>query len=145
MINSKRGNFRGIKKQSKAKIFITSDKPVTIFNPSDRTIPVDGSLEYSYGNIRQTEKSISIPTNITSISFEGNAALVFPVSPTICVVGFSKPRYWKSFVSNFRRDILDYVNFITYAGCMEYLFSHSKRVLELTRDKVVYNLSNNGW
>ena len=137
--------FMGIKKKNNTKIFITSDKPVTIFNPSDRTISVDGSLEYNYGDIKQIEEPISIPMNIANVSFEGNAAIVFPISPSVCVVGFPEPRCWESYVSNFGDDILDHVNFITHAGCMEHLFSHSKRVLEITRDKVVYNLSNKGW
>ena len=83
--------------------------------------------------------------SFANVSFEGNAAIIFPINPSICVVGFSEPENWESYINNLGGDILDHVNFITHAGCNSHVFSHSKRVLENTRDKVVYNMANKGW
>ena len=142
--------FMGLREGKNKKVFITSDNPFTIFNPDDRTLSVGGSIVIESGDIQDiSTPDVSvpplIPVNFNSVSFDRPAALILPMNPNICVIGFSKPGGWKNYIDSHERDILHHVNFITLAGCHRTVYSSTQEMLEITRQQAVFNMTDNSW
>ena len=142
--------FIAIKERDNKKVFITSDNPITIFNPDDRTLSVGGSIVFKYEAIENISTPdinapLSIPMNFNSVSFDRDAALIIPINPNICVIGFSKLGGWKNYIENHERDLVHHVNFITLAGCHRAVYSSTQKMLEVTKQQAVFNMTHNGW
>ena len=83
----------------KQKTFITSDNPVSIFNPENLLTPTyigikckDARLE-NFGDtiILRGERGIKAEASFTleSVSFQKDVIMIFPITPISCLVGFS--------------------------------------------------------
>ena len=124
--------------------FITSDNPVSIFNPENPLTPE--WVEFEYGNpknvnisnentpISESEMSARIQFQITieKVFLGKGVAMIFPVSPNLCILGFSDGEGRARYERNPEIHNTNFVNFITFNQCNKEVYSHSKKILEKT-------------
>ena len=138
---------RGIRNEQK--VFITSDDPVSIFNPENLLSPTYIAHEWeiptieSFGGTRilRGEKGIEAEVSFTlkSVSFEKDVMMIFPITPTSCLIGFSDNNRYARFAENtMRRDnisndlINDLINTITFRYSNKAAYSPTKERLKET-------------
>ena len=130
------------------KVFITSDDPVSILNPEDIRIPAMASITWKdpiVTNIGNEETPISdgrvsremqLKMTLESVSFPEDVVMIFPVTPSICLLGFSNNTRHLRFMNRTppdNNDALAFMNLITFSQCNKAVYSHSKERLEETK------------
>ena len=130
------------------KFLITSDNPVSIFNPEDVRTPApihavwrdlkitdigDESIPTSDGRL---SRDVQLRMTLESVSFGRDVVMVFPATPSLGLVGFSDSVRGEEFIANPKRglDALSFVNFITYCHCNKDAYSHLDGLLKKTRN-----------
>ena len=130
------------------RFLITSDNPVSIFNPEDVRVPVpinivwrdpkvtdisDESIPTSDGRL---SRDMQVRMTLESVSFGTDVVMVFPVTPSLSLVGFSDSVRGEGFIANPERglDAASFVNFVTYCHCNEEVYSHLDGLLIKTRN-----------
>ena len=145
----KRWNFirRGIGDEHK--VFVTSDDPVSIFNPENMLSSTYIAHEWknptidSFGDttILRGERGIKAEVSFTleSISFQKDVMMIFPITPISCLVGFSDSNRYARFMENTMRGssidndlINDLINTITFRYSNKCAYSPSKERLKET-------------
>ena len=128
----------------KQKVFITSDDPVSIFNPENLLAPTRIAIEWktptieSYGeatfsgNESRTVVQASFP--LENVSFERDVMMIFPITPGSCLIGFSDSDRYARFTERTmkRDDINDLINTITFCYSNKGAYSSSKERLKET-------------
>lgn len=137
----------------KQKVFITSDDPVSILNPENLLSPTYIAHKWelptieSFGDTRilRGEKGIEAEASfpLKSVSFEKDVMMIFPITPTSCLIGFSDNNRYARFAENtMRRDnisndlINDLINTITFRYSNEAAYSSSKERLKETMTRL---------
>ena len=62
--------------------------------------------------------------------------MLFPITPSVCLLGFSSNTRHLRFMNRTLRDnndILAFMNLITFSQCNKVVYSHSKELLEGTK------------
>ena len=128
------------------KVFITSDNPVSIFNPEDVRIPTRPNVIWSNPRVVNFGDE-SIPTSdgwmlrktliqitLESVSFGQDVVMIFPITPNMCLVGFSDSNRHARFLerSIMVIDTKGFINLITFTYCNKAVYSHSKDLLKET-------------
>ena len=126
------------------KVFITSDNPVSIFNPEDVRIPATANVIWrdprivSFGDesiptsdgwmSRETQVQITLE----SVSFGQDVVLFFPVSPSICLVGFSDSKTHTRYMEYPKNNVNfpGLINSIIFSRCNKAVYSHSMNFLK---------------
>ena len=129
-------------------VFITSDDPVSILNPEDVRIPVTTNIVWKNSRIvnigdestqnsdDRVSREIQIGMTLKRVSFGRDVVMIFPVSPSICLLGFSNSTRHLRFMNRTPRDnndILAFMNLITFSQCNKVVYSHSKDLLNFTK------------
>ena len=130
------------------KVFITSDNPVSILNPEDVRIPVTANVIWrdprvvSFGdkNISAPDgrmsRKMQVQITLESVSFGRDVVMIFPVTPGLCLLGFSNNTRHLRYMNRTPRDnndILAFMNLITFSQCNKVVYSHSKELLKSTK------------
>ena len=129
------------------KLYITSDNPVSICNYEDVFAPLKTTAELKDLNInfgnesrRISENRMSRETKLTftldSVSFGRDVVMIFPITPSICLLGFSNKTRHLKFMNRPKpnnNDIDAFMNLITFSQCNKVVYSHSKGILEATK------------
>ena len=130
----------------KQKFFITSDDPVSIFNPENLLAPThivfdvewkEAKVE-NFGDpiILRGESGIKAEASfvLEGISFQKDVMMIFPIAPTSCLIGFSDSnRYARFTESTMNSDnINDLINTITFRYSNKSAYSPSKERLKET-------------
>ncbi len=129
------------------KVYITSDNPVSIFNTENVFTPWETiiqlkELNINFGNesrrISEDRMSRSMKLNFTfdSVSFGQDVVIIFPVTPNVCLLGFSNKTRHLRFMNRPRpdnNDFLAFMNLITFSQCNKVVYSHSKELLAGTK------------
>lgn len=129
------------------KVFITSDDPVSIINPENVTIPAVANVRWREPRVANFGEDIPISDGwrsremqvkmiLESVSFGRDVVMLFPVNPSICLLGFSNSTRHLRFMNRTPRDnndILAFMNLITFSQCNKAVYSHSKELLGGTK------------
>lgn len=130
------------------KFLITSDNPVSIFNPQDLRTPApiydvwrdakitDIGDESMPTSDDRSSRDVQLRITLESISFGRDVVMVFPATPSLCLFGFSDSVRGAKFIANPNRglDALSFVNYITYCHCNREVYSHLDSFLIKTRN-----------
>ena len=130
------------------RFFITSDNPVSIFNPEDIRIPAPISTTWrdpritDVGNesIRTSDgrlsRDLQLRITLESVSFGQDVMMVFPATPGLCLVGFSDSVRAARFAENPKRglDALSFMNVITFCHCNKEVYSYTDGFLSKTKN-----------
>ena len=125
------------------KVYITSDNPVSIFNPENvfgtwQTIVQLKDMNINFDNESQPvsdgRRSRGMKINFTfeSVAFGHDVVMLFPITPSVCLLGFSNKTRHLKFMNRTPRDnndILAFMNLITFSQCNKAVYSHSKELL----------------
>ncbi len=129
---------------NKQKVFITSDDPVSIFNPENLLAPTYIGIEWKEAKVEnfgdtiifRGERGIKAEASFTleRISFQKDVMMIFPMTPTSCLIGFSdNNRYARFTESPMKSDnINDLINTITFRYSNKAAYSPSKERLKGT-------------
>ena len=99
-------------------------------------------MEVNFGNesrpVADGRMSRDIKLNFTfeNVDFGRDVVMIFPVTPSICLLGFSNSTRYLRFMNRTPRnnsDILGFMNLITFSQCNKAVYSHSKELLECTK------------
>ena len=129
------------------KVYITSDNPVSVFNPEIvfdpwQTIIQLKDLNINFNNESRPasdgRRSRGMRLNFTfeSVAFGRDVVMLFPITPSVCLLGFSNKTRHLRFMNRTQRDnndILAFMNLITFSQCNKVVYSHSKELLEGTK------------
>ena len=129
------------------KVYITSDSPVSIFNPENVFAPWEMRINLKDVNMDigtesrpvsdgKMSRDIKINVTVESVAFGQNVVMLFPITPSICLLGFSSNTRHLRFINHTPRDnndILVFMNLITFSQCNKVVYSHSKELLEGTK------------
>lgn len=130
------------------KVFITSDNPVSVFNPENIVIPVRTNITWINPRITDIDdKSIPISDKemrkkmkasiiLDNVSFEQDVMMVFPLSPNFCLIGFSDNGMYKRYIERpeqSNNNVISFINLITLGCSNKVVYSHSKKMLKITR------------
>ena len=135
-------------KETDDKFLITSDNPVSIFDPKDITVPVpinttwinpritgfgDESVPTSDGRL---SRDVQLRMPLKSVSFGMDVVMVFPVTPSLCIVGFSDSVRGAKFIENPKRglDAVSFMNVITFCHCNREVYAHVDGFLSKTKN-----------
>ena len=135
-------------KETDDKFFITSDNPVSIFDPENVVTPAPIMTTWrdpriiSVGdeNIPTSDDRLSrgaqVGMTLESVSFGMDVVMVFPATPSLCLVGFSDSVRGEKFKENPKRglDTLSFMNFITFSHCNREVYSHLDGFLSKTKN-----------
>lgn len=138
-------NFIRRRVENEQKIFITSDSPVSIFNPEDLLSSTYIVHEWkeprieSFGDAVITsegEKGIEAKAlfPLESISFQKDVMMIFPITPTSCLIGFSDSDRYARFMERTMKspDINELINTITFRRSNKAAYSPTKKRLRET-------------
>lgn len=136
------------------KSFITSDNPVSIFNPENIFTPLDVKIKYDESetkgikaNISKSRIDIIVPISLEDISFRQDIVTAFPVTPKLCLIGFSCPERYNKFIEGSKNRFVEFINLMTLYQCNKAVYSHSKELLMNVKDSIPsfvnYVASNN--
>lgn len=134
--------------------FITSDNPVSIFNPENVFTPLDVKIKYDESKTKITGSNISnekidiiVTVPLENISFRQDVVMAFPVTPKLCLIGFSCPNRYNKFKGQSKNMFLEFINLMTLCQCNKAVYSHSKELLMNVKDSIPsfvnYCASNN--
>ncbi|MDE0636571.1 MAG: DUF4238 domain-containing protein [Candidatus Poribacteria bacterium] len=120
--------------------FITSDNPVSIFNPENVFTPLDVKLKYDESktevagpNISNGRMNIIVTVPLVNISFRQDVVMAFPVTPRLCLIGFSCPERRNKFKRQSKNMFIEFINVMTLYQCNKAVYSHSKELLFHTK------------
>ena len=120
--------------------FITSDNPVSIFNPEDVFAPIDVKLKYdeskSKASISNTSKGridMEFIIPLINVSFGRDVVMTFPVTPKLCLIGFSHSGRYDSFREGTTNGLVEFINLMTFSQANKAVYSHSKELLMETK------------
>ena len=131
---------------SGGKIYITSDNPVTILNPNN--IFTRGEISVGFRNLRvnfgddkpvskdRMAMDVGLDWTFDGISFGQDAVMIFPVTPHICLIGFSDSERYARFMNRTpgkKDNSISTINLVIHDQCNRVVYSHSKDVLEITK------------
>lgn len=115
---------------------ITSDNPVSIFNPENVFTPLDVKLKYDESKTKVTGSNVSnekiniiVTVPLENISFRQDVVMAFPVTPKLCLIGFSCPERHNKFKDQSKEMIIEFVNLVTFHQRNRAVYSHSKELL----------------
>ncbi len=128
------------------KVFITSDNPVSIFNPNVLS-PVEIRVEFENVRIKLDDENIPISEGKVSrktqlnLTFEKvflgqDVILFFPVTPSVRLLGFSNMTTHLKYMNrdpSVNNHLLAFMNILTFNQCNRTVYSHSKKMLENTK------------
>ena len=142
-------NWKFVRNQTNGyKVFITSDNPVSIFNPENILIPVQCNITWIDPRITNIgDKDIPISDKemrrktkgsiiLDNVSFEQNVIMVFPIAPNFCLMGFSDSEMHKRYIERpeqSNNNVISFINLITFGCSNKVVYSHSKEILKATR------------
>ena len=116
--------------------FITSDNPVSIFNPENVFTPLDVKFKYDESKTKVTGSNISngkmniiVTVPLENISFRQDVVMAFPITPKLCLVGFSCPERYNKFKEQSKSMFIEFINLMTFYQCNKAIYSHSKESL----------------
>ena len=116
--------------------FITSDNPVSIFNPENVFTPLDVKLKYDESktevagsNTSNGRIDIIVTVPLENISFRQDVVMAFPVTPKLCLIGFSCPERRNKFKEQSKNRIVEFIDLMTLHQCNKAVYSHSKELL----------------
>ena len=115
------------------KIFITSDNPVSVINTSDVSLPVTGGLNGKFEEIKNDKNYISMKMSMTNVFFNEKVALIFPINPSLGLIGFSDHESCNRFLKNPGEHLAQSINVTTFSQCNRAVYSHSTEILEQTK------------
>ena len=130
------------------KVFITSDNPVSIINPEDVRIPVTANVIWrdprvvNFGDKNipapdgRMSRKMQVQITLESVSFGQDVVMIFPVTPSLCLLGLSNNTRHLRYMNRTPRDnndILAFMNLITFSQCNKVVYSHSKELLKGTK------------
>ena len=129
------------------KVYITSDNPVSIFNPENVFTPWETSIRLKDIDINfgvesrpvsggMMSKKMKVNLTFESIAFGRDVMMLFPITPSLCLLGFSNNTRHLKFMNRTPRDnndILAFMSLITFSQCNKVVYSHSKELLEGTK------------
>ena len=129
------------------KVYTTSDNPVSIFYPENVFAPWKTSINLKDVSIDIGDESIPISKGVVSaetkfnltfdsVSLGQDVVMFFPITPSVCLLGFSNSTRHLRFINRTPRDnndILVFMNLITFSQCNKIVYSHSKGLLEDTK------------
>lgn len=129
-----------------SKFFITSDNPISIFNPeilnpANVAIPPKIGVTFLYDDERVPipvdglQGKLQFPITLENVSFGEDVVIFFPLTPIHCILGFSdRERHdsYRSFMKSPGGDgrHLPILNILTYATCNKAVYSHSCDLLK---------------
>ena len=128
------------------KVFITSDNPVSIINPEDVRIPATANVIWrdpkvvNFGNENVPisdgwmSRKMQVQITLKSVSFGRDVVMIFPITPNMCLIGFSDSNRHAGFLERAIMviDAKGFINFITFTYCNKAVYSHSKELLKET-------------
>ena len=130
------------------KVFITSDNPVSVFKPENILIPVKSNITWKDPMIRDiVDKNISISDKrmpmkmrvsilLDYVSFQQDVIMVFPITPNLCLMGFSDSERHKRYIERpeqSNNNVISFINLITLGFSNKVVYSHSKEMLKIAR------------
>lgn len=130
------------------KVFITSDNPVSIINPKDVRIPAMADVLWrdpkvvNFGNedIPVSDgwmsRKMEVRMTLKSVDFGRDVIMIFPVTPSVCLLGFSNNTRHLRYMNRTPRDnndILAFMNLVAFGQCNKVVYSHSKELLKSTK------------
>lgn len=130
----------------KERVFITSDAPVSLLNPND--IFTSGKITLGYKNLRinigddrpvsKSRMAIDFELDFTfdDVSFGRDVIMVFPLTPHMCVLGFSDGERYTKYMDRpqgKKDNIISTVNLVMHDQCNRAAYSSSKDELEITK------------
>ena len=132
---------------NREKVYITSDNPVSIFNSKHVFTPWETIIDLKDVDISFGSENIPVPdgrrsrgvkVNFTfeSVDFGQDVVMIFPITPSVCLLGFSNSTRHLRFMNRPPRDnndILAFMNLITFSQCNKAVYSHSKDLLKGTK------------
>ena len=142
-------NWQFVRRETNGyEVFITSDDPVSILNPEDVRIPITANITWRDPRIAnisdertqisddQISREVQLKMTLERISFGQDVVVVFPVTPSLCLIGFSdSDRHAKFLAIPHRNDNhIGFMNLITFAHCNERVYSHRQELLQQTYD-----------
>ena len=135
-------------KETDDKFFITSDNPVSIFDPEN--VMTSAPIRTTWRDPRIVSiGDESVPTSdsrlsrdmqfgitLENVSFGTDVVMVFPATPSLCLVGFSDSVRGAKFKENPKRglDALSFMNLITFSHCNREVYSHLDGFLSKTKN-----------
>ena len=132
------------------KFFITSDNPVSLFNPENVAIPPGIGVQFTVDEekvpvaVDGMPDKMQFPITLNSVSLEADVVMFFPITPSYCILGFSDvERYdsYRSFMEGPDRNNnhLPILNILTYAMCNKAVYAHSFDLLrKVDADKHIF-------
>ena len=142
--------FEPIGVADNSKFFITSDNPVSLFNPENVAIPTEIGVTFNYNDeripvpVEGLPGTMHFPITLKSVSFERDVVMVFPITHSYCMLGFSDRDRHASYISfmkgNDRKGThLPFLNILTYAMCNRAVYAYSKNFLrKVDADKHIF-------
>lgn len=129
------------------KVYITSDNPVSIFNPESVFGTWETHIKLKDLKIRfdneshpvsdgRMSKEVNFHFTFESVSFGQDVVMLFPITPSVCLLGFSDSTRHLKFINraqSYNNDILAFMNLLTFSQCSKVVYSHCKRILESTK------------
>ena len=120
--------------------FITSDNPVSIFNPENVFTPIDVKIEpdWSQTKVAISDRSdgginMEVIVTLEKVSFGQDVVMTFPVTPRLCLIGFSCTERHNRFIKESQNRFVEFINLMTLGQCNKAVYSHSKELLVKTR------------
>ena len=119
--------------------FITSDNPVSLFNPENIYAPIDLRLKHDesktkfISNASKDRIDLEVVVTLENVSFGQDVVLTFPITPRLCLIGFSCSAREYSFKEGSKNGLIEFVNLMAFGQCNKDVYSHSKRLLAKTR------------
>ena len=130
------------------KVFVTSDNPVSIINPQDVRIPAMADVIWRDPKVVNFDnedipvsdgwmsRKMEVRMTLKSVGFGRDIIMIFPVTPSVCLLGFSNNTRHLRFMNRTPRDnndILAFMNLVTFGQCNQVVYSHSKKLLAGTK------------
>ena len=126
--------------------FITSDSPVSILNPNNIFAPEATSvgiknLRVNFGEDKPISKdkmamAVELDFTFDGISFGQDVIMIFPVTPHMCLLGFSDSERHARFMDRplgKKNNSISTINLVIHNQCNRAVYSYSKDVLEVTQ------------
>ena len=126
------------------KAFITSDNPVNIFNSNHVFTTYETIIQLKNVNINFGDAEINY--TLDSVSFGQDVIMFFPVTPNVCLLGFSDSRAHARYMDMPKNNLrfACFINLITLFYCNKAVYSHAKLRLKETKKNIRSSLDSFG-
>ena len=136
--------FACLGKPNGVNVFITSDNHVSIINPDDLSVSARVNIEYGELKIKnigideipisedRVSREMQFSIILDHVSLGQDVVMIFPIIPSLCLIGFSDSERHARFINVPKNDIrtIGFLNLITFNQCNKAVYSHSKEHLE---------------